>query len=247
MKPKYSVIVPAYSEATIIDQSLKRLAKAFKNEGIWEETELVVVTAESTDDTAKIVKKNRHLFKYFQLIEPGKKVGKGRDVRAGVLSARGKYILFTDADLATPTRHIRPAFSYLEEGFPLVIGVRPLSKIHNSFSRRLRSVLSNYLIQLLAVPGVSDTQCGFKGFSRSAAIKLFEPLQALAWGFDIEILARAKQYKYRIKQLEITDWYDPKIGKMGLAGESDIQANLRTLKELINISYRKLTGKLKTG
>jgi hypothetical protein len=65
----------------------------------------------------------------------------------------------------------------------------------------------------------------------------------MAWGFDIEILVRARTAKYKIKKMRITDWYDPKIGKMGLVGESEIHANLNTLKELLQISYKKWFGK----
>jgi dolichyl-phosphate beta-glucosyltransferase len=102
--------------------------------------------------------------------------------------------------------------------------------------------VSNGLIRVLAVPGIPDTQCGFKGFSRASAHKLFEPLETMHWGFDIEILVRARCEGYKIATMQISDWFDPKIGIMGLAGESDVQANLNTLKELLAISKKRFTG-----
>lgn len=241
--PKYSVILPAYKEEVVLERSLHNLAKYLKaDKKRYELTELIVVASDGGDATAQIAKHHSHLFAHFKLIEPGKKVGKGRDVRAGMLGASGDYRLFTDADLATPPRHIAHCFHNLEKGADVVIGVRPLKRIHNTFSRRARSVISNLLIRLLAVPGINDTQCGFKGFTKDAAISLFEPLETLKWGFDIEILVRARAKRLSIAKMTITDWYDPKIGALGLGGESDWQANINTLKELFAIFVKRLKG-----
>jgi dolichyl-phosphate beta-glucosyltransferase len=242
---RYSVVVPAYSEATVIEISLKKLATALKLDKIrFNETEVLVVTADSSDGTAALAKGQANLFNSFRLIEPGKKVGKGRDVRVGILASSGDYVLFTDADMATPPHYIAKAFDILENGtdVDIVIGVRPLARVHNTFFRKLRSVVSNIMIEVLAVPGISDTQCGFKAFRADVAKKLFEPLETKAWGFDIEILARARSVHYEIKKIIISDWFDPKIGKMGLAGESEIHANLNTLKELLFIAFKRLKG-----
>jgi glycosyltransferase involved in cell wall biosynthesis len=242
-EPIYSVIVPAFKEEVVLEDSLRKLLKSLKEDTKrFNNTEVIVVAADGGDSTALIAKKFAKQFAFFKLVEPGLKVGKGRDVRAGMLVAKGKYRLFTDADMATPTRHIQHAFHILEEGADVVIGIRPLKRIHNSFSRRARSVLSNLIIRFLAVPGVNDTQCGFKGFSAEATERLFEPLQTYGWGFDIEILVRARARRYNIAQMTITDWYDPKIGALGLSGESDWQANMSTLKELLRISKKRFTG-----
>jgi dolichyl-phosphate beta-glucosyltransferase len=243
---KYSVVVPAYSEATIIEKSLIDLAEVLKTDKKrFDKTEIVVVVADSPDGTAELAAQQAALFTSFTLVEPGKKVGKGRDVRAGILASKGDYVLFTDADMATPPKHISKAFDYLEDGVDMVIGVRPLARVHNTFFRRLRSVVSNIMIRVLAVPGISDTQCGFKAFRADIAKKLFTPLETMAWGFDIELLVRARVAHYKIKKIRITDWFDPKIGKMGLAGESEVHANLNTLKELLAISYKKFIGRYK--
>jgi dolichyl-phosphate beta-glucosyltransferase len=243
---KYSVIVPAYSEAMVIENSLKDLAKVLKTDKKrFDKTEVIVVVADSPDGTAQLAEQQASLFTSFTLVEPGKKVGKGRDVRAGILASKGDYVLFTDADMATPPKHIAKAFDDLEDGADVVIGIRPLARVHNTFFRRVRSVVSNIMIRSLAVPGISDTQCGFKAFRANVVKELFTPLETMAWGFDIEILARARAAHYKIKKIRITDWFDPKIGKMGLAGESEVHANLNTLKELLAISYKRLLGKYK--
>ena len=240
---RYSVVVPAFSEAAIIEASLGRLAEALRrDEERYPFTEVVVVVADCPDDTARIARRQGSLFQSFKVVEPGPKVGKGRDVRAGMLAAAGEYLLFTDADLATPPSHVRGAFTLLDDGADVVIGVRPLWHIHNSLGRRIRSVVSNLMIRILAVPGIQDTQCGFKGFRRQVARHVFMPLETLGWGFDIEVLVRARALRCRIQELPILDWHDPKIGRAGLCGESDWHANLATLRELLHVSRNRLTG-----
>ncbi|MEI6237273.1 MAG: glycosyltransferase [Candidatus Saccharibacteria bacterium] len=245
--PKYTVIVPAYSEALLIADSLKKISDCLradkKRHGL---TELIVVSADSTDKTAEIAKSQAKLFAFFKLIKPGPKVGKGRDVRAGVLAARGEYILFLDADLATPATHIKEAFDMLEStNADLLIADRPLGKIHNTFARRLKSIVSNLLIRVLATPGINDTQCGFKAFKRDVAYELFEPLETLAWGFDVEILVRARSLGYKMVLLKINDWFDPKEDNMGLVGESNFHAYVHTLIELFSIFIKRLSGHYK--
>lgn len=243
-KPKYSVIIPAYCEAVVIDESLNKMAQALKSDSKrYDDTELVMSIADSSDGTLELAKKHAGQFAYFKIVEPGKKVGKGRDVRAGVLAAEGDYILFLDADMATSPDHIKEAFDKLEEtNADLLIADRPLSKIHNTWSRRVKSVFSNLLIRILATPGIKDTQCGFKAFKKEAANKLFEPLETLGWGFDVEILVRARVSGYKIVLLRIDDWFDPKEDNMGLVGESNFHAYVHTLEELFKITLKRLRG-----
>lgn len=242
--PKYTVVVPAFREESIIESALVQLETRLKSDKLWGDTEVIIVSADPTSDrTAEIAATFSDSFAYFQLITPKAKVGKGRDVREGVLAARGEYIIFTDADMATPPAHIAKMLKRLESGkTEVVIGVRPLKRVHNTLSRRMRSIASNGLIRVLAAPGIPDTQCGFKGFTQASAHRLFEPLETTHWGFDIEILVRARCEGYKIVTMQINDWYDPKIGIMGLAGESDAHANLNTLKELLAISKKRFTG-----
>ncbi len=242
-KPKYTVIVPALREEQVIETSLAMLRTQLEVDELLDETEVIVVSADPTSDrTAEIAATFADTFTYFQLITPAHKGGKGRDVREGILAAQGDYVLFTDADMATPPKHIVEMFKKLEAGTKVVIGIRPLGRIHNTMSRRLRSVISNGLIRFLAVPGIADTQCGFKGFYDEAAKELFKPLETMQWGFDIEILVRARSAGYKIATMQIDDWHDPKIGHLGLAGESDVHANFNTLKELLVIAKKRMTG-----
>ena len=237
---RYSIIVPALEEEAVIGWTLDRLAIYLLSCDALEETEVIVVTADSKDNTAKIVKDRKSHFDHFQFIEPGPKVGKGRDVQAGIMAARGDYILFTDADLATPEWHIMPAFKVLEEGSDIVIGVRNLRTIHHGY-RVLISLGANLLTRLMVLPSVPDTQCGFKAFTKQSAHDIFEKLTVMGWGFDIEVLVIARKLKLQLKKMPIRDWHDPKIDN-GLVGESSWKASVRTLKELIQIRKNRKQG-----
>jgi dolichyl-phosphate beta-glucosyltransferase len=235
---KYSIVIPAYKEAKIIESSLQKLVEFLHTSKTYDDTEVIVVAAES-DDTAKIAKNMSAKFKSLVVIEPGPKVGKGRDVKLGMLAAKGDYVLFTDADLATPVHHITTAWEALEAGSEVAIGTRDIIKIHKGH-RVIMSLGANILTRFLLLPGIPDTQCGFKAFTKTARDVCFTELETTGWGFDFEVLVRARKAKLKIKQIDIKDWADPKLNE-GLAGESGITATLNTLSEMYRV--RKLLGK----
>jgi dolichyl-phosphate beta-glucosyltransferase len=203
---------------------------------LLDKTEVIVVTADGPDGTAQLAKASLAQFPHATHLEPGAKVGKGRDVRAGMLAARGDLVVFMDADLATPLHHLDALLEMLDDS-DLVIGYRDLGKIHDRWERTISSQLANRLVQATLLPGIHDTQCGFKGFRRATVEPLFEPLVTMGWGFDFEVIARAKKLGYRTQQLPLPDWRDPK-GDEGLAGEVPWLARLRTLRELLLVWRR---------
>ncbi len=235
-----SIVIPAYQEQKIIGKSLNTLHAYLQKEKLLTKCEVIVVSADGKDKTAQIAKRYAKLFQHFQVIQPGPKAGKGRDVRVGVLASKAKYVLFMDADLATPLHHIRSLLASLEDGADIVIGVRRLTRIHSGV-RMYVSIFGNLLSRLILLPRISDTQCGFKGFTRQAAQKIFRVQQINGWGFDMEVLAIGKNWKLRIQEVLIDDWHDPKI-EQGLVGESRISAVVNTLTELFIIRIRLLRG-----
>jgi len=231
----YSIIIPAFEEEDFIANTLSRLCDYLKRDAqIWDETEVIVVVANSSDKTAELARINGHFFKHFKLIEPGPKLGKGRDVKSGMLAAQGKYRLFMDADLATPLHHIVPAFKELDEGFDVVMGERNLWKVHKLFHRRIMSAVGNRVVRTLLGLKYGDTQCGFKAFTAQASEDLFSRQTIMGWGFDIEILAIARERGLKVKRHYVEDWHDPK-DKTGLVGESAWKAALKTLTEAWDI------------
>jgi dolichyl-phosphate beta-glucosyltransferase len=238
-----SIIIPAYSEASCIKGSLDTLHSFLVEQGWLETTEVIVVTAEATDGTVEIVSSEIRQFPIHQHLTPGPRVGKGRDVKCGMSAANGEYIIFTDADLATPVSHIQEAFNMLEKEGGMVIGIRKLNKIHNSLVRRISSMLSNAIVRTVVGWDVTDSQCGFKGFTKDTARLIVSLSEVNNWGFDFEFIKIAKINKVAIHTILIDDWFDPKAQSENLTGDSQWSAMKKTLKELRLVSSNSRKGK----
>ena len=220
-----SIIIPAYMEAERISGVLVELAN-FLNSRNYGTVEVLVVTADSPDGTAKIAAAEAHRFEHFRLIPAGPRVGKGRDVRLGIFEARGRYRLFMDADLATPLIHLDDVKAFMDRGGKIAIAVRDLLTIHKGLLRKVMSKSANLAAQLLVVPGIKDTQCGFKVFEAAVAQDIFSRITMLQWSFDMEVLAIARQLGYPVEYIETPDWADPKQHGSGLAGDSLLKVAL---------------------
>jgi dolichyl-phosphate beta-glucosyltransferase len=240
--PALSIVIPAYREALCLARSLAKVCAFLDDFGWLETTELVLVTADAPDATVEIARREIGRFPHHRHLEPGVKVGKGRDVRCGMLAASGALVIFMDADLATPLHHVPPMIDMLQRGFDVVIGARDLGTIHDDWTRTLSSQLANQLVRWLVLPGLRDTQCGFKGFRREVVDGLFGPMTAMRWGFDFDILARARRLGLPIGELPIGDWCDPK-GDDGLVGEPAWLARLSALRELVSVWARSKLGR----
>ena len=243
--PRLSIIIPTYNEAGRIGKTLDDLADYLKKEKI--DAEVIVADASSPDGTSKIVLKHKKYFKELALLDagpkpPGKFI-KGRQVKAGMLKAKGDIVLFMDADLATPLKYIKEAISQIDSGNEVSICVRNLQKSHKGL-RRIISGFGNFLVQLLLLPGISDTQCGFKAFTKDS-VKVIFPLQTIdGWGFDMEVLAIARKKGYTIGLIQVPDWQDIKEGSK-ISGTSPIKASLQTFGDLLRIRWQIIRGRYK--
>lgn len=237
-----TIVIPAYAEEDFIEDSLSKLHDLLMSKGWLDSTEVIVVTANSPDKTQQIAASLSHKFPNFKHVEPGDKVGKGRDVKAGLSTAKGNYVLFMDADLATPLHHIEDAFNKLELSGGMLIGVRKITSMHKTLLRRASSLLSNALIRIVVGIDIKDSQCGFKGFDRNTLEKILPRSKINGWGFDFEFIKIAKIHHINIQMLPITDWKDPKPEGKGLAGESQLNAMKKTLKELLEVKKNQMSG-----
>lgn len=239
---KLTIVVPAYHEADRITQSLEDLARAIKDYVDPKTTEVIVVSADSDDNTAAVAQKSSGLFTHFSMVLPGARVGKGRDVRAGILAGTGEYRMFMDADMATPLYHLKQIQTFMNNGGEVGIGIRPLAAIHTGF-RKYVSEFGNVLVRTLLTPGIVDSQCGFKVFRADIAEMLFNRITILGWGFDMELLTIARIHNYKIDTMDIPDWHDPK--EEGLTGDSSIKVTLDTGVELIKILTNRILRRYK--
>ncbi len=223
-------------EAAGIAGALDELA-AFLKTRDYGVVEVLVVVADSPDGTAKIAESRAGLFGHFRVVRAGPRAGKGRDVRLGMFEARGRYRMFMDADLATPLVHLDQVQQLIEHGDKVGIGVRELVKIHKGFVRKLITGFGNLLAQVILLPGIPDTQCGFKVFEGQAAEAIFSRMTIIGWGFDLEVLAIARKLKYKIVQIHVPDWHDPKAAGQGLVGDSATGAALQVFRDLLQVRW----------
>ncbi|ACZ39054.1 dolichyl-phosphate beta-glucosyltransferase [Sphaerobacter thermophilus] len=210
-----SVVVPAYNEASRLP---KTLAAAISYLGAqpysWE---LIVAddgSEDATPDIAAAAAAADPRVRHLRLPHRGKAAA----VHAGVRAARGEIVVFTDADLSTPIEYVADVRRLIQSGWDVVIGTREgagARRIGEPFYRHVMGRLYNYLVQLLAVPGIKDTQCGFKGFSGAAAREVFgsawlyrngaAPVRGpLVTGFDVELLFLARKRGFRVAELPVT-------------------------------------------
>ena len=234
--PFLSIIIPAHNEAERLPTSLGAVKRFISF--LPFETEVIVVENNSSDATAEIVRewmKTMPQLRLISLAQPGK----GNAIRSGMLAAQGDYRFMADADFSMPVEEIRKFLSGGKPLAPVAIASReaPGSKrIGEPFYRHLIGRVYNFLVRMLVLPGLQDTQCGFKCFSAEAARAIF-PLQRLeGWSFDVEVLTIARQLGFEIKQVPITWHYQPG-SRMHLLGDS-----LQMAKDLFTIRQYKKKG-----
>jgi len=244
MSIKLTIVVPAYHESDRIEQSLQALSAAIKQYLDYNATEVIVVSADNDDPTAQIAEDNAKLFEHFSVIRPGARVGKGRDVRLGILAGKGDYRMFMDADMATPLHHLRQVAEFMQKDGQVGIGNRKLGVIHKGV-RKYISELGNIAVQTLLVRGIEDSQCGFKVFRADIAKDLFNHQTIMNWGFDMELLVIARSREYTITKFDIPDWHDPKADEEGFTGDSNLKFIISTGIEMLKITLNRILRRYK--
>lgn len=211
MTPYLSIIIPAYNESERIPLTLididRHLAKAEFS------YEILVVNDGSTDNMAAVVNKMAHAIKNLRIADFEHNRGKGAVVRDGMLMAKGEIRLFTDADNSTSIDHFYTMMPYFKKGYDIVICSRANKesrlKPPQPIYRSIPGKLGNLIIQALVLPGLWDTQCGFKAFTAHAAEEVFSRVRINRWGFDVEALSLARALGYKIKEIPVTWINDP--------------------------------------
>ena len=234
-----SVVIPAYNEEKNIEKTVRSVFNYLMSRNI--EHEIIVVTDGSTDKTADITRSLKSDVPTLELVEFEKNEGKGFAVKTGMLKAKGDFRLFTDADNATTIDHIEKLMPYFREGFDVVIAsiaVRGHKVAAGSepLWRRIFGKMGNLFIQIMVVPGIHDTQRGFKIFTAKAVEKIFPKMTIERWGFDIEVLALANKFGYKIKEVPI-DWKNAPESRVSLG--TYFQVLMETVKIRWNLWTRK--------
>lgn len=238
--PRLSVVIPSFNE-------MKNLSRGVLDEVIgylkqqpytWE---VILSDDGSNDGTTDQLKQFADAHSQVKLVA-NPHAGKGPTVQAGMLAAQGEWRLFTDFDQSTPLSELDRLWPYTHQNYDLIIGSREMigaSRDEEPWYRHLMGRGFNILVQFLAIPGILDTQCGFKMFSAAAADKIFNNLviygrqrergDAFTGAFDVEALFLAKKWGFRVREVPIT-WQHFETDRV-----SPLKDSLRMLIDIIKI------------
>ena len=234
-----SVVIPVFNEEIRLYKSLDNIRSYFKYSKF--DYEIIVVDDGSVDNTVRLVKSSiEELDKNIYLIENRRNRGKGFSVKNGFLHARGRYLLFTDADLSTPIDQLEKLLIPLKAGYDIAIGSRALKEsdiqVHQPLYRQLMGKIFNLLVRVLILGGFKDTQCGFKVFTREAALEIIKRQKTERFSFDVEMLYIASKHGYQIKEVPVR-WRDHPVRNISLMKDGS-----RMIIDLIRIRLFALQG-----
>ncbi len=239
LDPTYSIVIPAYNESARLGGTLEKVL-AYVHARQWN-AEVIVVNDGSRDNTAEIAHQFAAKDPVLRIVNnPGNR-GKGYSVRNGMLHARGRIVLFSDADLSSPIEEAAKLIDALEAGADIAIGSRWLraetQTQRQPLHRQVFGRIFNLLLRITLGLQFADTQCGFKAFKQAAVQAIF-PLQKIErWGFDPEILFLARKFGFRVEEIPVL-W-----GHSGGARIHPLIDGSHMFFEMLHIRWNDLTGK----
>jgi len=249
--PEISVIIPTYNEEK---RGIKKNLAVVVDflEGEEYNYEVIVADDGSTDNTVTVVEKFAQDKERVGVLKLPHR-GKGATVRDGMLQAKGKYILFSDADLATPIEELKRLLNWVkEQGFDLAIASREgigARRENEPWYRHFLGRGFNFLVKLIALRGIEDTQCGFKLFKAAAAKEILKRLQIYGQeeteeltqpylgAFDVEILFLAQKLGYKIKEVPVT-WHYAATQQL-----DPLRDSLRMARDVLMVRVNDLRGR----
>ena len=233
-----SAVVPAFNEAQRIANTLKRLRDYLAASCFC--YEILVVLDGPADSTRDVVRSLSAEIHHVRIIDRVVNRGKGFTVKEGMLAARGQIRLFCDADNSTDIAHFDRMKPLFDRGCDLVIASRSPKDapgaeqaVPQASYKRVIGAIGNRIVQLLAVPGIWDTQCGFKALTAKAANEVFTRAVINSWGFDVEVLGLARKLGFKIGIIPVYWKNDPR-SHLKLSGYLD------TLFEVVKIWWNLL-------
>jgi glycosyltransferase involved in cell wall biosynthesis len=241
VQPFLSIIIPAYNEENRLPNTLEKVFSFLAAQSF--ESEVIVVENGSTDNTAAVARQFSSNHPTLKVIEE-EKPGKGGAVRRGMLAAKGTYRFMADADLSMPIEEVLNFLPPQLDGYDIAIASREAIgavRYNEPPYRHIGGRFVNLIIRLLALPGLHDTQCGFKCFHGPTADVLFKHQTLTGWSFDIELLYIAQQAGYKILEIPIP-WYYREESKV-----NPIADGLRMIKDIIRIRQTRYDLEIKNG
>lgn len=246
--PCLSLVIPTYNEADRLDRTIETILSYLTGQPY--SCEVLVVNDGSSDATSAIAHRRTAGNSQIRAIDIPHG-GKACAVKAGVEQARGEVIAFTDADLATPIQFLTQFHDEIVGGFDIVIGSREgegATRVGEPGFRHVMGRVFNGLVRMLLLPGIQDTQCGFKMFTREAANDLFSSTLlytgvkgstsgARVTAFDVELLVIARRRSYRLKIVPVT-WTFGENSKV-----NPVRDTFNNLNDVLRVKWNDLRGR----
>jgi glycosyltransferase involved in cell wall biosynthesis len=232
-----SLVIPAYNEEARLPETVRQVASWVRSQAF--PVEVLLVDNASKDRTGEIAAAAAAEHSFFRVLTESRR-GKGAAVRSGVLAAAGERIFVADCDFSMPIEDIAKFLPPRLDGYDVAIGSREAPGARRFDEPPLRHLMGrvfNLLVKWVAVPGLQDTQCGFKCFRRVAAEDLFRAQTEDGWAFDVEILFLARRRGYVVREVAI-DWtYRPN------SRVSPLRDALRMARDVVSIRLKGLAGR----
>jgi dolichyl-phosphate beta-glucosyltransferase len=238
MTPDISLILPAYNEARVIPTTVGEAVRYFDSRRMSYQ---IIVAADGNDGTREIVRDMAATNPALSAIGNVQRSGKGLGIRNAVAAATGAIIGYADADNKVPIEEFDKFRPVLAAGADAAIGTRRGEGVAieraQPLYRRIGSQGFLWFMQtIVGLPGINDTQCGFKFFQRDVAKELFRRQKVDAYMFDVEILAIARRLRYRIEQVPVR-WRDDADSRLDL-----VTGNLRNVRDIFRIGLEHRFG-----
>jgi dolichyl-phosphate beta-glucosyltransferase len=229
-----SLVIPAYNEAGRIGSTVTHVCAYLDRQAYdWEVIVVIDGGAREAGAEARAAAASRP---NVRVIENEVNRGKGYSVRRGFGEARGERLVFIDADLSLPVEGLEGMMARFDAGADVVIASRtaPGSRVEGAppAGRDVLSLLFNLAVQTMAVPGIADTQCGFKGFTATAAKAIFSAAQSDRFAFDVEVLYLARKHGFRIDELPVICRYH------GGSSVNRLSDGVRMFGDIIAVRFR---------
>ena len=232
-----SIVVPAFNEERRLAATLATLCDHLDRQP-WD-WEVRIVDDGSADGTARVA----DAFATQQprvVVQREPHRGKGGAVKAGLAGSTGEYRFICDADLSMPVDQIGRFLPPMAAGFDVAIGSREgrlARRVGEPSYRHLAGRLFNFLVQGLALPGIEDSQCGFKMFTASAVAAIFPCVTIDGWAFDVEVLTIARERHLKVIEVPI-EWHYRADSQLSM-----LRDGAGMLRELLRIKWRALRGR----
>jgi dolichyl-phosphate beta-glucosyltransferase len=238
--PQLSVVIPAYNEQSRLPATLAAVHGYLAQRAIT--FEILVVDDGSHDDTAEVVQSFANDHNNVRLLSYQPNQGKGHAIRTGILSAKGDLMLIDDADGSSPIEEIERLERAITGGADIAIGSRAkpdtTREVKALAYRKFIGNTFNMIVQLL-LPGIYDTQCGFKLFKADVARDIFAASAINGYGFDVEVLHIAKVRGYEIAEIGI-NWHNVEGSKVNVLVDSP-----KMFIDVLKVGLKSLLGRYK--